>query len=516
MTENLPNVLLITADQLRYDCVGSSGRYPVSTPHLDRLAEQGVAFANAYSHIPVCCPARQSLLNGRRAEAFGGLWNFGNALPVGSLQPGDYAWPRTLSDNGYKSVFLGKWGVHPELDATAFGYDTYVSEAEYGEFVRSRYPDVRFENGFFGETNPIPLVDSGTHWLAARAAEHLERLHAAGEPWHIAVHFKDPHLPCRPSDRFADMYDPQQVPEWDGFRESFAGKPYIQRQQLYNWGVEHYTWDDWAPVVARYYGMISQMDEAVGSVLQALERLGVADNTIVIFTADHGDMCGSHRMMDKHYILYDDVVHVPLFIRWPQEIPAGGQCDRFVYSFLDLPPTLLEMLGLQAFDPGNLQGASLVPLLQAVCGKLDGGDVCKNRSPESDDAACNNRFAEGDATCLEDGEVGSDEASTAWPPWRDAVVASYNGQQFGLYTQRMIRTREWKYVWNHTDTDELYDLTADPAELHNRIADPDKAELLSDLRRRLYERLSADGDGLVVNGAMRRQLLEGAKLNGRD
>jgi arylsulfatase A-like enzyme len=209
------------------------------------------------------------------------------------------------------------------------------------------------------------------------------------------------------------------------------------------------------------------MDEAVGIVLQALDRVGAADDTIVIFTADHGDMCGSHRMMDKHYILYDDVVHVPLMIRWPELVRQGTTCSRFVYNFLDLPPTLLDLLGLQAHDSGNLHGRSLVPLLS-----------------------------------------GKEESAV----WRDSVVASYNGQQFGLYTQRMIRTNEWKYVWNLTDTDELYDLLADPAELDNRIDDPVHAGLVAELRRRLYDTLRTDGDAIVANEWMRRQLLQGCKL----
>lgn len=472
MKSNRPNILLITADQLRYDCIGSSGKYPVRTPHLDRLAAQGTVFDSAYSHIPVCGPARQSLLNGRRAETFGALWNFSGALPIASLEPVHYSWARTLSEHGYASAFLGKWGVHPTLDPTAFGYDAYIGEADYGRFAKSLYPHVTYTNGFFGEANPIPLEHSRTHWLAARAVETMERLQASGSPWHMALHFPEPHLPCRPSGRFAAMYDPERIPEWDGFRETFAGKPYMQRQQLYNWGIEHYAWADWAPVAARYYGVISQMDEAVGLVLDALDRLGATDDTLVVFTADHGDMCGSHRMMDKHYVLYDDVVHVPLLIRYPGVAEPGTTCSRFVYSFLDLPPTLLELLSLRLPEAGQLHGRSLLPLLSGAVDRA------------------------------------ADSAE-----WREEVVASYNGQQFGLYTQRMIRTAEWKYIWNLTDTDELYDLAADPAELVNRIGDPRHAALVAKLRRRLYDTLKADGDAIVANEWTERQLLQGRKLS---
>ncbi len=396
-----PNILLITADQLRYDCVGYSGKYPVHTPNFNALTGQSAAFTNAYSHIPLCCPARQSLLHGRRPETFGALWNFSGALPIASLQPDAFTWTRSLSDIGYRSAFLGKWGVHPKLDATSFGYDIYTGEQDYRRFADSLYPHVKFTNGYFGETNPIPVEHSRTHWFAERAIEQMKQLQSHGDPWHMALHFTEPHLPCRPSGRFANMYDSASVPEWAGFRETFVDKPYIQRQQLLNWGIEHYSWEDWSPIVARYYGMISQVDEAIGLVMSALEESGEADNTIVIFTADHGDMCGSHRMMDKHYILYDDVVRVPLIIRWKERWKSGIRCDLFVYNLLDLAPTLLEVTGIRT-EPGQLQGCSLVPLLSG-------------RQDEITD-------------------------------WRDAVVSTYNGQQFGLYTQRMIRTDRWKYI----------------------------------------------------------------------
>ncbi|MBD2867283.1 sulfatase-like hydrolase/transferase [Paenibacillus arenilitoris] len=468
------NVLLITADQLRHDCVGYAKGYPVRTPNLDRLAAQGTAFSHAYSVLPVCGPARQSLLHGRRPETFGALWNYDGALPVAALQPDAYTWTQTLARSGYASAYFGKWGVNPVHDATAFGYREVVGEAEYRRFAAERYPDVRFANGYFGETNPIPVEDADTHWFAARAVETMEKLQEAGGPWHIALHFAAPHLPSRPSGRFATMYDPSEVPEWAGFRETFEGKPYIQRQQLLSWGVERFDWDDWAQIVARYYGVVSQMDDAVGRVLDALARLGAADDTLVIFTSDHGDLCGSHRMMDKHYVMYDDVVRVPLVVRLPAaagRCPRGVASDAFVYNFLDLPPTLLELLGLHSCDPGNLQGRSLLPLL------ADGA------APED---------------------------------WRDAVVSSYNGQQFGLYTQRMIRESRWKYVWNTTDIDELYDLQEDPAELVNRIGSPDLAATLAELRLRLHGQLTADGDPLAGNEWTRRQLLGNAKLSGDD
>lgn len=459
-----PNLLLVVVDQQRYDCIGFAGRYPVRTPNIDKLARDGVWFTHAFSHIPLCSPARQSLLNGRRPETFGALWNYDNGLQVSALHPASYAWPRELQEAGYQMGYVGKWNVHPSFDPTAYGYDQYVSHQGYLAFQAEKYSDIHFSGGFFGERNPVAVCDSQTHWLANRAVQMMEEYAERGRPWHVRVDFPEPHLPCRPSAPFSDLYAPSGVPIWHNFQETFQHKPYIQRQQLLNWGIEDFTWDDWAPIVSRYYGMVSQVDDAIGTIVNAVEQLGSADNTIVIFTADHGDLCGAHKMMDKHYVLYDDVVHVPLVIKWPMNIALGQTCHSFVYNLLDLPPTICDLLGLKKHDA--LQGRSLHPLL-------------------FNQPAVN---------------------------WRDHVVSTYNGQQFGLYTQRMLRTTRYKYVWNTTDVDEFYDLDTDPGELVNAIYEPEYQAVINDYRSQLYDELYASGDGLVNNPWMKRQLLDGRKL----
>jgi len=216
--------------------------------------------------------------------------------------------------------------------------------------------------------------------------------------------------------------------------------------------------------VSRYLGMVSQIDEAIGRVLDALDELGATDSTLVIYTTDHGDNCGSHHMIDKHYVMYEDVVHVPLAMRWPGVIAPGMVREEFVVHALDLASTICEATGLPI--PADYQGRSLMPLLR--------------------------------------GESPAD--------WREDVVATYHGAQFGLYEQRMLRDRRFKYVWNPTDVDELYDLAADPWELRNLIGQSEYAETLRDMRQRLLARLTAQGDGIVRTDWMRRQLSEGRKL----
>lgn len=453
-----PNILLMVVDQLRYDCVGFARRYPVRTPNLDRLAARSTWFSHAFTPIPTCCPARQSFLTGQRPEALGTLWNYDLGSKIPSLGRDVWTWSKSLSASGYATGYVGKWHVSDRLDPTDFGFDTYVPEAEYDEFRAARYPDEVFHAGYFGEDDPQPLEDARTHWLADRAIDRMKGLSTGSRPWLLRLDLTEPHLPCRPAAPFSGLFGPGDVPQWASFGETFENKPYIQRQQLFNWRIETFDWSDWAPIVARYYNIIAQVDDAVGRMLSALSALGHDDDTVVIFTSDHGDMCGAHRMLDKHYVLYDDVVHVPLIVHMPGQ-QRGVTTDAFVSNMLDLAPTLAALGGGDV--PAHLHGTSLLPLLS--------GDP-------------------------------------SFVPRAD-IVSTYNGQQFGLYSQRMLRERRWKYVWNATDVDELYDLEADPAELRNLIADPGVQGVVERMRRRLHAELKAAGDSLIDNPWLTDQML---------
>jgi arylsulfatase A-like enzyme len=304
--------------------------------------------------------------------------------------------------------------------------------------------------------------------MAEKAVGMIRDFSGSGQPWHIRLDFPEPHLPCRPAGRFAEMYRPQDIQAWGSFKENFKDKPYIQQQQLYNWGIQDFKWEDWAPVVSRYYGIISQLDDAIGMVLKELDKTGTAENTIVIYTSDHGDMCGGHRMFDKHYVMYDDVTHIPLIVRWPAVIQNAGRIDNnFVYNCLDIPATIND---IQGSAPENCtHGKSLLGILKG-----------ENNYPDNS--------------------------------FREYIVSTFNGQQFGLYTSRMIRTDHWKYIWNTTDIDELYDLKKDPHELRNIIRDRENSKTVEELRRKLYNELDGFGDGLVKTYWLKEQLLNNRKM----
>ena len=458
-----PNILFLVADQHRWDCLGLAKRYPVLTPHLDRLADEGAWFSHAFSPIPVCGPARQSILSGLAPEQFGSLWNQ-DFLACPALQPSDNFFMAALARAGYDTTLIGKWNVSLHHTPGDFGFNRHIDLKAEFQSVEARYPHSSWPNGWFGDPSPLPLADSRTHLAAGIACEQMRQADK-DRPFMIRVDFQDPHLPCRPSEPFASLYRPEDMVPWDSFADNLADKPYIQRQQLVNWQLQGKTWNEWSRTVALYLGMISQIDDAVGLMLKQLQELGLEDETLVIYTSDHGDLCGGHGMIDKHYVLYDDVTRVPLIIRDPQQNRPGREIEAFT-SLLDIGATLAQRCELEGVNPGH--GQSLLPFM----------NDCDTSSVE-----------------------------------REEIVCSSNGQQFGLYTQRCIRTRDWLYVWNLTDIDELYELASDPGQCVNRITDMSCQSVLADLRKRLYQVLLKRQDPFVSSIWVRDQLLHGRKLD---
>jgi arylsulfatase A-like enzyme len=458
-----PNILLILSDQHRYDSMSGHGHPVVRTPHLDQLAAEGLSFTEAYTPAPVCVPARTSLLHGCWPSRHCCLMNEGLGVP----HPDTRALPsfsRQLAGAGYWLGHVGKWQVSAGHPPAAFGFHESNPAGGYGAWrAASGLPPQPHRNGWFGETDPGILPEqSRLGWEAGEVVAMLERAVAREAPFCIRWDTAEPHLPNVVPEPYASLYDPTRLPPWPGFADTLAGKPFIQAQQRRTWRLEGKTWAEWAPTVGRYLGEVSLLDAQVGRLLATLERLGLSANTVVVYSTDHGDLCGSHGLIDKHYVMYDDVVHVPLLIRWPRGLARPGRrCDAFVVHALDLARTFCE-LGRVAV-PETFQGASLLPAIMA-----------EER------------------------------------PARPDVFSMYYGNQFGFYTQRMVRDRHWKYVWNATAEDELYDMEADPGELHNRAADPACRPTLLARRRRLVEWMQEVGDQ-QLNAWIRDQLLDGLK-----
>ena len=461
---NSKNLLLIMVDQMRFDCLGSLGMHPVRTPNLDRLTAAGLNCTNTYTTIPTCCPARQSFLMGDRAERIGALWNYDITLPVPSLTPDTPTWTQSLKDAGYNTTYVGKWHVSPDYDPTSFGFDRYYGEDDYIETLRKRECVNPYVGDWRGGSTDLPLEHSRTHVLAREAIRAIDEHCQSDAPWMVRLDFPEPHLPCVPSEPFSSMYDPAHIKPWATFLDPLNDKPFMQRRQLQNWNVEDLTWDYWAPVVASYFAIITQMDDAIGLVLDHLDAQGVTDQTIVVFTSDHGDLCGSRGMVDKHFNMYDDVVRVPLVLRAPGVIPEGSVSEELVAHTLDLPRTIMDLLDVPAAP--TMTGVSFGHWFGSTQKKPLFNPV----------------------------------------PIRDAVVATYHGAQFGLYCQRMIRTKEFKLVWNLTDLNELYDMKDDPNELINQYENSAYQREREQLGIRLHDLLLMDDDPILREPWLAHQL----------
>ena len=463
MPDRTCNIVLIHSDQHRFDCLGCNGHPLLRTPNLDRLAAEGVNFAMAFTPSPICSPERASLLTGLWPIRHGCL-SIPNTELYRPALDGLPTFSQVLRERGYRLGYVGRF--HQELrgDPRDYGFDDYLPLGEYNLWRQGQgLPDMPQSNGWFGQTDPhIRPSQSRLAWGADRTIETIERYAAVGKPFLVRWDPVEPHLPNVVPEPYASMYPPQTIRPWTSFPDSLEGKPYIQHQQRRTWKVDGWPWQRWAPIVSRYLGEVTLMDEQIGRVLAAIDRLGLCDNTLVVYTTDHGDMCGAHGMMDKHFIMYDDVVRVPLIARLPGLLPAGGVCDAFVCHALDLAATFCELAGAPA--PKTFQGRSLL-------GVAAGADS----QPRQD------------------------------------IFSMWHGGQLGSFTQRMVRDRRWKYVWNASAEDELYDLQADPAELVNRAADGAVRDELARLRRRLAEWMEQVGD-FMLNPWTRAQLLDNTKV----
>jgi arylsulfatase A-like enzyme len=463
-----PNILLIQADQHRADCLGVGGHPFIQTPNLDRLASQGVNFTHAFCPIPLCTPSRASLLTGMWPAGHGAIAN-PDTETGRPLLAGLPTFSQSLREAGYFLGYVGKWGVDPQHGPTHFGFHTYISEKDYGVWrANLGVPPRPHTNRWFGENDPAITADqSRLAWGADQTIRLLAQAAEQGQPFFLRWDPSEPHLPNVVPEPYASLYPPQEIPPWPNFADSLTGKPYIHRQQRRTWGIDDWDWTQWAPIVSRYLGEITLLDHQVGRLLAEVERFGLSGNTVIIYTADHGDLCGAHGLIDKHYVMYDELVRVPLIIRSPMGGPRGQAVDAFVCHALDLAATFCDLAGAER--PATFAGHSLAPWLA-------------NEPPGQEHPIAQ----------------------------REDTFAVYYGNQFGLYSQRMVRNRRWKYVWNATAEDELYDLVNDPGELVNLAQRSDHAEPLAQLRSRLVAWMEATQDRLL-NPWTRTQLLTGRK-----
>jgi arylsulfatase A-like enzyme len=456
-----PNVLMIVSDQERADVLGCYGG-PCLTPAIDGLAADGVRFGTCIAPTAICSPTRASFLTGLYPHGHGILNNVHepDALRV-ELASGTVTYPELLRDAGYRLGYVGKWhagrggpearGFHdvvmaPDVVAGANDEAIVETEAELSEPIHAHYPHGRL---LIAGIDPRPEEETETRRDSDAAIGLLRQYAGLDQPFCIRLDFEGPHHPYMPPERYAALYAPSAIPPWPNFGDDATTKPAAQRRLIEQRGVVGWTWADWQPVVARYFGFVSFIDAEIGRVLDAVDELGLRESTVVIHTADHGDMTGSHGgQFNKGPLMYDEVTRVPLVVRDPRSAARGVHPEPV--GSLAVMPTILELAGVPV--PDALHVSSLVPWI----------------------------------------------VEPAAAPRDDAAFAEYHGDEWGLHSMRMIRTPTAKYVYSPHGSDELYDLEADPHELVNRIEDPASSGLGAELRGRLLRWMIDTDDPLAL------------------
>lgn len=453
-----PNIVMIFSDQQRVDTIGAYGRSPygvrVKTPNLDKLAQDGIRFDNAYTPCPLCSPARASFLTGTYPHTHKTMTNVSLHPLDNQIGPEDDILFSGLKQAGYKIGYVGKWHVNNDKTPADFGCDDFIGLGDYAKYRKELGVPVAPESEYYetamgaSGTDPIALEHCRPAYLTDNAIRLMEEYSQnQDQPFMVRLDFHGPHFPMVIPEPYASMYDPADIQPIPSFYDDLSQKPPVQKIKTRHWQTDFMNWSDWQPIIAKYFGEVTLLDDQIGRVLDTIDRLGLRENTLVVFSTDHGDLMGAHKIWDKAYTLYDDNTHVPLIARWPGQIAPGSVCGKFVSHTVDIAPTLLDAAG--ACIPAGIQGTSWVPLFRG----------------EAQDRP-------------------------------DYVVSEFHGSHMGFYSIRMVRTEKYKYNFHSCAEDELYDLENDPYETKNLTGCPGFEKITGEMRLRLVEWMAQTGDHL--------------------
>ena len=476
------NVLFLMTDELHYRALSAMGNRCISTPHMDRIGREGVRFQNATCVTPYCSPSRASIITGLYPHAHGILSNVGDGKRgQPALSPNAHANTETILHRlGYATEHRGKWHLSGTSDFAAGNTGDFAcyepwnylgkTDEEYKKFLDTRLPASQFA----GHPSPgkylgrpvemIPAMEKAYRAIQAdrqgywayiaivgrsvippallpetRITDEALRLlkQHAHERFMITVSWSPPHDLWTIPEPYYSMVDRRKV-ELRGRRDPSDWCTAGFSQRLGNLAGD----EGLREFVAVYYGMVKYIDDQVGRILGELDKLGLAQNTLVIFTTDHGDMVGAHGCIGKCTDGYsDDLVRIPLFMRLPGTIKAGTVVRQPV-SQVDLMPTILDYVGQP--PPEHIHGQSARPL-------IEGRGV----------------------------------------PWRDYAFCQRANES------RMLRTEQYKYVLvRGGKRAALYDLRRDPDENCNLAGKPEEADVVRQMHHRLLEVMANDGDPL--------------------
>ncbi len=346
---------------MRADYLGCYGAAFAKTPHIDQLSKEGITYENACSTSPLCVPARASLLTGKNAVENGVLHNDAWLRPD-HRECGLETWPQILSDNGYETIAVGKmhfypWDAMEGFDRRIISEDKrhYLVNDDYAEYLSSRglkkYRGIDCEGYFEGKgamVNPLNKEDQADQWIAKEACKVI-RAQSTEKPFAMMVGFLSPHCPYDPDQSFASLFDEADmldaVPETE---ESMSFHERMVNAYKLPWAQVDYsvlTEKEKKRIKAYYSACIHDVDECVGSIINALKEKGIYDETVIIFASDHGDLVGDFGLMGKHYF-YEPSVHVPMIIK-DQSLGQAGSRRNEIVNLTDLRATILHIAGIE-------------------------------------------------------------------------------------------------------------------------------------------------------------------------
>ena len=471
----------------------------IQRPNLDDFAREGVEFTRAYTACPLCGPARRTMLTGLYPHTHGEIKNESNHKYDTEL------YFDRLTQQGYNLYYFGKWhagkGVPMDFGCKGFSIpaygNPYITE-RYKEYLKMKnlpYFQVKIDHSFHDPnqkfTQIIDVYENQIHspsfimasehasgpmitpketheafFLSELACEQLQKIAKEGNktPFHMRVDFWGPHQPYYATEEFFNLYDPESIPEHPNFRDNLKSKPRIYRKDV-NYPTSDngdliypnpLPWSIWQEVLTANYAQQSLMDEAIGNILNKLKELELAENTMVIWTSDHGDGLACHGgHFDKDAYMPEELLRIPFFIRYPGKIPQDIKIDKLI-SNIDVAPTILDAAGTRFSE--QIHGRSILPLFK-------------------------------------------DEKSN----WREDIMCETHGHTT-THLGRALIYDKFKYIYNENDLDELYNIGEDPYELSNLINQDEHKDLLSDMKRRLKKWRKMTNDDVTFDMIRRKRL----------
>ncbi len=439
-----PNIIFVFTDQQTINAMSCSGNDYLETPAMDQLAATGVRFEQSYCTSPVCAPSRSSMITSRMPHETG--YDF-NRSP--REEPPEIEFPtmgEIFRDAGYRTVWAGKWHLPESYPLRAKSNYHSIPGFELLSFYDS---SINYPEWGYGDTTDMYLADAAVSFIANYGDE---------KPFLLAVSFCNPHdicyVPTKP-DRFPIPENMEELPPLPLNFEVAPDEPtLIQNKREQTWyggeivAAANFSHTEWQNYIYHYYRMTERVDEQIGRILNALTAKGLEENTLIIFTSDHGDGAGSHRWAAK-LTLYEESVKVPFIISWKGKISPG--IKQTLISGLDILPTMCDYAGIDILE--SFLGKSLKPFLDDPETESDGFIVTELATDPKD------------------------------PTWKG----------------RMIRMNQYKYnLYSKGErSEQLFNLAEDPGEMQNLVSEPDMQAVKESLRNKLVKWMEETGDDFL-------------------